>query len=129
MSFQLATGDPVLAVGGFNGTDPFPSLAEFQALVAARDIHYFVSGGGGGFGAGASGGANAISSWVGGALPGDNRRLDHALRPDRADGLSCYRMFPVCPSEYRPGWGQTSTPWGSRPTGRIWTAPVLVSNT
>ena len=38
-------GTPVMAVGGFNGTDPAPTLAQFQALVAARKIHYFVGGG------------------------------------------------------------------------------------
>ena len=34
-----------MAVGGFNGTDPAPTLAQFQALVAASKIHYFVGGG------------------------------------------------------------------------------------
>jgi hypothetical protein len=41
---QLATGLPVLAVGGFNGTDPAPTLRQFQDDVAAGRIHYFVSG-------------------------------------------------------------------------------------
>ncbi len=65
------TGDPVMAIGGFNGTDPTPSLAEFKADVAAGKIHYFVSsGGGGGFGGGGPGGpgasraSSAIASWV-----------------------------------------------------------------
>jgi hypothetical protein len=31
---QLATGDPITAIGGFNGTDPTPTLAHFQAYVA-----------------------------------------------------------------------------------------------
>ncbi|MBV9823658.1 MAG: glycosyltransferase family 39 protein, partial [Actinobacteria bacterium] len=68
--FQLATEKPVMAIGGFNGSDPSPTLAEFQALVKAGRIHYFVAGGG--FGGGGrfgnqSGGSNAssqISSWV-----------------------------------------------------------------
>src|SRR3974390_2015563 len=38
-----------------------------------------------------------------------------------------YRMLPVCPSEYRPGCGQTVSPCGSRPTGICFTAPVVVS--
>ena len=33
--YQLASGDPVMAIGGFNGTDPTPTLAAFQAYVAA----------------------------------------------------------------------------------------------
>lgn len=40
--YQLAAGVPVMAVGGFNGTDPAPTLEEFRRLVAAGRIHYFV---------------------------------------------------------------------------------------
>jgi hypothetical protein len=62
---QLATGDPVMAIGGFNGTDPSPTLAQFQAYVAAGQIHYFIDGGGGPGGGGAgSASASAISTWV-----------------------------------------------------------------
>ncbi len=44
--FQLATDRPVMPVGGFNGTDPSPTLAQFRRLVAAGRIHYFLAGGG-----------------------------------------------------------------------------------
>lgn len=40
---ELATRRPVMALGGFNATDPAPTLAEFQHLVAQRKIHYFVA--------------------------------------------------------------------------------------
>src|SRR5207253_1961548 len=40
--YQLATGDPVMAIGGFNGTDPAPTLEQFQAYVAAGRIHWFI---------------------------------------------------------------------------------------
>jgi len=40
--YQLASGAPVMAVGGFNGTDPAPKLDEFQHLVATGQIHYFI---------------------------------------------------------------------------------------
>ena len=40
--YQLASGAPVLAVGGFNGTDPAPTVAAFRQLVADRQIHYFI---------------------------------------------------------------------------------------
>lgn len=67
--FQLATEKPVMAIGGFNGSDPSPTLEEFQSLVAAGRIHYFIGGGfGSGRGLGAQhGGGNTssqISSWV-----------------------------------------------------------------
>jgi 4-amino-4-deoxy-L-arabinose transferase-like glycosyltransferase len=42
--YQLGSGAPVMAIGGFNGTDPSPTLEEFQAYVADRQIHYFVRG-------------------------------------------------------------------------------------
>jgi 4-amino-4-deoxy-L-arabinose transferase-like glycosyltransferase len=72
--YQLATDDPVMAIGGFNGTDPAPSLAQFEKYVSDGDVHYFI-GGGGGFGGGGfaapgiGGGATAddasqITSWV-----------------------------------------------------------------
>jgi 4-amino-4-deoxy-L-arabinose transferase-like glycosyltransferase len=70
--YQLATGKPVMPVGGFNGSDPSPTLAQFQQYVAARKIHYFIGGGGFGFtgggrGGSSTGGSNAgaqISAWV-----------------------------------------------------------------
>ena len=49
--YQLATGDPVMAIGGFNGTDPAPTLTQFERYVAEGRIHYYICGGGG-FGGG-----------------------------------------------------------------------------
>ncbi|WP_138415332.1 ArnT family glycosyltransferase [Sinomonas gamaensis] len=40
--YQLATQLPVMALGGFNGTDPSPTLAQFQELVKEGRIHYFI---------------------------------------------------------------------------------------
>ncbi|WP_099022673.1 glycosyltransferase family 39 protein [Mycolicibacterium palauense] len=40
--YQLAGGAPVMAVGGFNGTDPAPTPEQFRAYVAAGRIHYFI---------------------------------------------------------------------------------------
>jgi len=63
--YQLATGDPVMAIGGFNGTDPAPTLAQFERDVAGHEVHYFIAGGTGGPGTGASGDdASRITSWV-----------------------------------------------------------------
>ncbi|WP_251094067.1 glycosyltransferase family 39 protein [Streptomyces sp. Caat 7-52] len=59
--YQLATGDPVMAIGGFNGTDPSPTLAQFKKYVEDGKIHYFIAGGGMG---GDSGTASRISSWI-----------------------------------------------------------------
>ncbi|MGX1849176.1 glycosyltransferase family 39 protein [Streptomyces sp. NPDC055299] len=54
-SYQLATQKPVMAIGGFNGSDPSPTLAQFQRDVADGKIHYFIAGGRGGFGGGKGG--------------------------------------------------------------------------
>src|SRR5271165_5650154 len=60
---ELATGgDAVLAIGGFNGSDPAPTLAQFEALVAKGEIHYYVGRGGNSFGGGTD--SSAIASWV-----------------------------------------------------------------
>jgi len=70
--YQLGSGEPVMAIGGFNGTDPTPTLAQFQKYVAQGKIHYYIASGGGGFGGGFGGGGGAggssdssqITSWV-----------------------------------------------------------------
>ena len=69
--YQLASDDPVMAIGGFNGTAPAPSLAQFEKYVTEGRIHYYVSGsrglGAGGFGGASSGTsdvASQISTWV-----------------------------------------------------------------
>ncbi|TMC35854.1 MAG: glycosyl transferase [Chloroflexi bacterium] len=59
--YELATGDPVMAIGGFNGSDPAPTLAQFQDYVSRGQIHYFIAGGMRGSG---SGSASAIATWV-----------------------------------------------------------------
>jgi 4-amino-4-deoxy-L-arabinose transferase-like glycosyltransferase len=41
-AYQLATGDPVMPIGGFVGRDPAPTLDQFQRYVAEHRIHYFV---------------------------------------------------------------------------------------
>ena len=54
--FILESGKPVIAMGGFTGTDPTPTLSEFEHLVATGKVHYvYVSSGAGG-GAGGDGG-------------------------------------------------------------------------
>jgi 4-amino-4-deoxy-L-arabinose transferase-like glycosyltransferase len=42
-SLQLASGYPVMSLGGYNGTDPAITLAAFQRLVAEGKVHYYVA--------------------------------------------------------------------------------------
>ncbi|MCV7289024.1 glycosyltransferase family 39 protein [Mycolicibacterium wolinskyi] len=67
--YQLATDAPVMAVGGFNGTDPAPTLDEFKSYVESRQIHYFIRsrmmmGGFGGHTPSGSREAAEIAQWV-----------------------------------------------------------------
>jgi len=52
-----------MAIGGFNGTDGTPTLAQFERMVAAGEIHYFVGASQASFGGG-SGPAAQITAWV-----------------------------------------------------------------
>jgi 4-amino-4-deoxy-L-arabinose transferase-like glycosyltransferase len=62
--YQLASGAPVMAVGGFNGTDPYPTLAQFQEYVASGQIHYFLGEGMSMQGNSGSDAAQQIAEWV-----------------------------------------------------------------
>ncbi|NBH10138.1 glycosyltransferase family 39 protein [Amycolatopsis sp. SID8362] len=60
-SLELASGKAVIGIGGWSGSDPAPTLAEFKAYVAAGEIKYYVEGGRGG---GPGGGSSEITDWV-----------------------------------------------------------------
>jgi hypothetical protein len=58
---ELASGKQVIAIGGWNGGDPAPTLAEFKSYVEEGRIAYYVTGGGMG---GPGGGNSEIAQWV-----------------------------------------------------------------
>jgi hypothetical protein len=65
----VATGEPVMTIGGFNGGDPAPTLAQFKQMVADGKVRFVLVGGGGmgggpGGGGPGGGGTSQISSWV-----------------------------------------------------------------
>lgn len=63
--YQLYSGYSVMPIGGFNGTDPSPTLEQFQKLVEQKKIHYFIAGGGfGGRGSDTSRPSGQITEWV-----------------------------------------------------------------
>jgi hypothetical protein len=53
-----------MPIGGFNGSDPSPTLQEFQTYVDEGKIHWFIAGGGTGPSNGGSSSSSAIASWV-----------------------------------------------------------------
>ena len=48
-----------MPIGGFNGSDPSPTLAQFQQYVADGKMHWFI---GGGVGMRSDGGSNAVAA-------------------------------------------------------------------
>ena len=62
--YQLASQKPVMAIGGFNGSDPYPSLEQFKQYVKDKQIHYYIAGEMGGHQMGGSDTATQISQWV-----------------------------------------------------------------
>jgi 4-amino-4-deoxy-L-arabinose transferase-like glycosyltransferase len=64
-SLELASGGKaVMAMGGFTGSDPAPTLAEFEQWARAGDITYYIAGGGVGGGPGRQGSSSQITAWV-----------------------------------------------------------------
>jgi len=64
-SLELASGGKaVMAMGGFTGTDPAPTLAEFEQWAKAGEITYYIAGGGMGGGPGGQGSSSQITAWV-----------------------------------------------------------------
>ncbi len=66
-SIELASGEPVMAMGGFNGGDPAPTLAQFKALVASGQVRFLLvdgSGGSGGPGGTSDSSISAIDTWA-----------------------------------------------------------------
>ncbi|WP_134663067.1 MULTISPECIES: glycosyltransferase family 39 protein [unclassified Amycolatopsis] len=80
--YQLGSGEPVLAVGGFNGTDPYPTLAQFEQYVRQGQIRYFLGDGMTMRGSGSGSDAAArIVQWV-----AENYRMT------TVDGVSVYDL-------------------------------------
>ena len=64
-SYQLASELPVMAIGGFNGSDPAPTLDEFKSFVEEGLVRYYISSDGmGGGQMGGSDAASEIAEWV-----------------------------------------------------------------
>nr|WP_202421101.1 glycosyltransferase family 39 protein [Actinomadura rayongensis] len=59
-SLILETGRPVIAMGGFTGSDPAMTVAKLQALVRSGQLRYVLVGGG----FGPDRGSDGVSAWV-----------------------------------------------------------------
>jgi 4-amino-4-deoxy-L-arabinose transferase-like glycosyltransferase len=86
---ELATGQPVMAMGGFTGTDPAPTLAQLQEYVGSGRLRYVIVGGAGGPGgpgdggpAGGRGTTGEIAQWV----------ASHGSLVESVSGVSLYDL-------------------------------------
>ncbi len=101
--YQLASGQPVVAIGGFNGTDPAPTLAQFQQYVSQGKIHYFIAGGRMGGGAFGGGQGSSTASQI--ARGGQGRRTgDHRGRTARDSLWATRSTMRAGVTPRRPAW-------------------------
>lgn len=63
-AIQLTSGQPVMAVGGFNGSDTPLTLEQFKQLVKAGKVKYYAISSHGRGGGRPGGGNNEITTWV-----------------------------------------------------------------
>ncbi|SDI93621.1 4-amino-4-deoxy-L-arabinose transferase [Frankineae bacterium MT45] len=65
-SLELASGTAVMALGGYNGTDPAITLSAFKQLVAEGKVHYYIADSSGFIGStnATTSTAYAIQQWV-----------------------------------------------------------------
>lgn len=82
--YQLATQQPMMAIGGFNGSDPSPTLEAFQQDVDDGRIHYFI----------ASGRAGGFASQQGGSLPAAQITawVQETFTAQTIDGVTVYDL-------------------------------------
>ena len=62
-SIILETNQPVMALGGFSGSDPILTTTQLAALVKSGAVRYFLLNGSGGGGPGGSG-QSALITWI-----------------------------------------------------------------
>lgn len=55
----IKTGEPVIALGGFSGSDKILTLDQFKKLISSGELRYAIVDGNGG-----QGGSNEITNWV-----------------------------------------------------------------
>lgn len=61
--YIIVTGKPVLALGGFSGSDQILTLSQLKTLIREGQVRYFLAGGGGGGFGGGAGNAQLVQ-WI-----------------------------------------------------------------
>ena len=60
----IATGEPVVTIGGFGGSDPAPTVDQLAQMVQDGELQYVLVSSGGGRGGPGGGGSSALNAWV-----------------------------------------------------------------
>jgi 4-amino-4-deoxy-L-arabinose transferase-like glycosyltransferase len=63
-NIELATGLPVMAMGGFTGSDPAPTLDQLKSYIASGKLRFVIASGGGGGGGFGGGDSSDRTTWV-----------------------------------------------------------------
>jgi 4-amino-4-deoxy-L-arabinose transferase-like glycosyltransferase len=63
-NIELATGLPVMAMGGFTGSDPAPTLDQLKSYIASGKLRFVLASGGGGGGGFGGGDSSDRTTWV-----------------------------------------------------------------
>ncbi|GGK65187.1 ArnT family glycosyltransferase [Nocardia camponoti] len=80
--YQLGSDGEVMAIGGFSGGDPSPTLDQFKQYVSNGDIHYFIAANQARPGrAGTDSEASKITAWV-----------KENYQPTEVDGVTLYDL-------------------------------------
>jgi len=61
---ELTSGEPVMAMGGFSGSDPAPTLEQLQEYVRSGTLRFVLIAGGAGRGGPGGGVSSAVATWV-----------------------------------------------------------------
>jgi 4-amino-4-deoxy-L-arabinose transferase-like glycosyltransferase len=95
-SYQLATGDPVMPIGGFMSFDPAPTLQQFQRDVADHRIHYYIEGGMGPGGAGNADGPGGVGMDQTNGKPREASKIadwvKQTFSATKVDGVTLYDL-------------------------------------
>ena len=77
----IQTGEAVITIGGFTGSDPAPTAAQLAKLVADGDLSYVLVGSQGG---GPGGGSSDVTAWV--------QAHGTAVKSVSTDGMTLYKV-------------------------------------
>jgi len=123
----IASGLPVMGMGGFSGTDPVPTLAQFEKLVAAGKVRYVLVGGGGfggdGFGGGGSGfGSGGPAVGTGGGTSGRGTTSGGAVAAAGSSTVASVEDWAEANGTVVP-----TSKWGGGVTGTLYEVPVAAA--